>query len=55
MLFIPIAPGSVYRGDFGEPSVEVFSLDAFQSLPEGIPEGFRFPVIEHKGIIICPS
>ncbi len=55
MFFIPIAPGGVFGGDFREPSVKIFSLDAFQSLSVGIPEGFRFPVIEYKGIIICPS
>ncbi len=55
MFAVPLAPGGVSGRDLREPSIEVYSLNTFQSLPVRIPEGLRFPVIENKGIVVCPS
>jgi hypothetical protein len=41
----PLSPPSVLRGNFGEPSLEVFSLDAHETLSIRIPQATGLSVV----------
>lgn len=51
----PLFPLGVLGGNFGEPSFEVFPLDAHEALSIGIPEATRLSVVENKSVVVGPT
>ena len=52
--FLPILPAGVVRRQFRQPSFEINSLDAHQTLWVGVPQRVGLSIIENKSSLIGP-
>jgi hypothetical protein len=55
MLFLPILPAGVVRGQFRKPPFEINALNAHQPFCIRVPERIGLSVVENKSSLIGPS
>ena len=55
MFFLPFLPSGIFGVNLGQPPLEIFPLNAFESFFIRVPQRAGFFIIQYKNIIVCPS